>query len=322
MTKTVVVTDGNFPDFEREKAVAIRHGAAFELADCRSAADVIAVADRADVFLVQLAPITEAALARMPAGALVVRYGIGLDNVDLAAAKRHNVNIAYVPDYATGEVADHTVALILAAVRKIAALDSSVRDGEWNAVHAAGAMSSLSEMRIGFLGFGRIAQEVYARLRPFGIRALVASPDFDAIAWPGVDSADIKELFARSDLVTLHAPLTAATRHIVNAQRLAQMKPTAIIVNTSRGGLVDGDALADALIAGRIGGAALDVFEQEPPPPGARLREAPNLIMTPHAAWYSIKSVATLQALAADEIDRHLGGRPLRCPAPLGGDTV
>jgi D-3-phosphoglycerate dehydrogenase len=227
--------------------------------------------------------------------------------------------VAYVPDYATGEVADHTAALILTALRKIIPLNQSVRAGQWDPIGVCRPMQSLRFSVVGFVGFGRIGREVHARLRPFGFSSIVSDPYADLATLSALDASavDLETLFSRADVVTLHAPLTPATKHVVDAQRLALMKATAVIVNAARGALIDTAALEDALVEGRIGGAALDVFEEEPLPADSRLRQLSNVILTPHAAWYSAESIARVQTLAADEVHRHLSGEPTRCPAPL-----
>lgn len=315
----VVVTDATFPRLDHERAVAARYGAELEEARCKSEQDVVAAAAGADVLLVQFAKVTRDALAKLAPNAVVVRYGIGLDNVDLLAARDLGIKVVYVPDYATGEVADHTAALILTSLRKIISLDKSVRDGAWDAVGTAKPVKSFAESIVGFVGFGRIGREVHSRLQPFGFGSIVHDPytSAETLSELKARSVDLDELFATADVVTLHAPLTPATHHVVNAQRLGRMKPTAVIVNTARGGLIDPVALEDAVSTGRIGGAALDVFELEPLPAYSGLRRLANVILTPHAAWYSTRSAEQLQALAADEVDRHLSGRPARCPAPL-----
>lgn len=315
----VVVTDATFPRLDHERAVIARHGAELEEARCKSEEDVVAAATGADVLLVQFAKVTRKALTKLASNAVVVRYGIGLDNLDLLAARELGIKVVYVPDYATGEVADHTAALILTALRKIIPLDQSVRDGGWDAVGTARPVKSFAESVAGFVGFGRIGREVHSRLQPFGFSSIVYDPYTPSATLSGMNarSVDLDELFATADVVTLHAPLTPATHHVVNAQRLGRMQPTAVVVNTARGGLIDPTALEEAISAGRIGGAALDVFETEPLPADSGLRRLANVILTPHAAWYSTRSAEQLQALAADEVDRHLSGRPARCPAPL-----
>lgn len=315
----IVVTDATFPRLDHERTVAARYGAELEEARCVSEEDVIVAATGTDVLLVQFAKVTRKAIARLAPNAVIVRYGIGLDNVDLPAAHELGVKVAYVPDYATGEVADHTVALILTALRKIILLDKSVREGAWDAVGTAKPVKSFAESVVGFLGFGRIGREVRTRLQPFGFSSIVHDPYTAAAALSSLNvrGVDLDTLFSTADVLTLHAPLTSATNHIVNAHRLSQMKPTAIVVNTARGGLIDPVALEEALDARRIAGAALDVFEQEPLPANYGLRRFSNVILTPHAAWYSTRSAEQLQALAADEVERHLSGKPPRCPAPL-----
>lgn len=315
----IVVTDATFPRLDHERAVAERHGSALEEAKCRSPEDVLKAATGTNVLVVQFAQITSEVIDRLVPNAAIVRYGLGLDNIDLKAAQRKGVRVAYVPDYATGEVADHTAALVLAALRKIVLLDRSVRDGRWDPVGVAKPIQSFSSSQMGFIGFGRIGREVHARLRPFGFNFMVSDPFADSaqLNTLGAPAVDLDRLFKTADVITLHAPLTNETRHVVNAARLASMKPTAVIVNTARGGLIDFVALEEALAAGRIGGAALDVFDEEPLPMTSRLRNFPNVILTPHAAWYSAQSTERVQSLAADEMDRALSGKPPRCPAPV-----
>jgi D-3-phosphoglycerate dehydrogenase / 2-oxoglutarate reductase len=315
----VVVTDATFPRLDHERAVVARHGSELIEARCSSPADVIAAATDTDVLLVQFAQVTSDAIDRLAPNAAIVRYGLGLDNIDLKAAQRRGIRVAYVPDYATGEVADHTVALILTALRKIIQLDRSVRDGRWDPVGVARPIQAFSESVVGFVGFGRIGREVHARLKSFGFKGIVADPFADAgmIESLGAKPTDLDKLFATADVVTMHAPLTSETQHVVNARRLATMKPTALIVNTARGGLIDFPALEEALLAGKLGAAALDVFDQEPLPPTSRLRGMQNVILTPHAAWYSAQATERVQSLAADEVDRALSNKPARCPAPI-----
>jgi D-3-phosphoglycerate dehydrogenase len=314
----IVVTDATFPTLEQERAVAAKYGSSLEEAKCASAADVVKAAAGADVLLVQFAQVTPEAIAALAPGAAIVRYGLGLDNIDLDAARQRGIRVAYVPDYATGEVADHTAALILASARKLFPLDRSVREGKWDPVGISRPMPSFACSTVGFVGFGRIAREVHRRLLPFGFSSVVSDPYVDSatLAEEQAHAVDLETLFSTSDVISLHAPLTPTTQHLVNADRLALMKPTAILVNTARGALIDTTALEQALAHQRIGRAALDVFESEPLAENSLLRQLPNVILTPHVAWYSAEAVDRVQALAADEVDRHLSGRPARCPAP------
>jgi len=314
----VVVTDYTFPDLAREQAAAERLGAEFVACQCKNAEDVTRAVAGATVAVVQFAPLTAAAIAGMAAGGGIVRYGIGYDNIDLPSAFGRRLPVGYVPDYCTAEVADHTASLVLASLRKLPQLDASVRGGRWAAVAVAKPIKPFSETVVGFLGLGRIGSLVLARLQPFGFRFLVADPQLDDARAKalGATRVDIAALFREADVLSLHAPATPETTHVVNTGNLAMMRPGAVIVNTARGRLIDEAALADALARGVIGGAALDVFETEPLSPESPLRTAPNLILTPHAAWYSDAAIVKLQELVADDITRLLRGQPLRCPVP------
>lgn len=311
----VVVTDATFPDVAREEAAARAAGATFERHACKTAEDVAAAIKGADVAVVQFAPLTRAAIAGLAPNATAIRYGVGYNNFDLPALNDRGVKAAYVPDYCTAEVADHTASCILTLLRKLTALDASVRRSEWAAVAIAKPLKSFTDTTIGFLGFGRIAQEVAARLAPFGFRFLAHDPYFTG-AFPRLTLTDLPTLLAQSDALTLHAPATPETTGIINATTLAQMKRTAVLVNTARGDLINEPALAAALTEGHLAGAALDVFQTEPLPQDSPLRTAPNLLLGPHAAWYSDIAVERLQSLVADEITRALTGQSTRKPIP------
>jgi D-3-phosphoglycerate dehydrogenase / 2-oxoglutarate reductase len=319
MTRRVVVTDATFPDLAQEEAAARAAGADFVRAACTSADEVAAALHGATVAVVQFAPLTRAAIAGMAPGATAIRYGVGYNNFDIDALNDRGVRAAYVPDYCSAEVADHTAASLLALLRKVPALDASVRRGDWAAVGVSRPLKAFSDSVVGFLGFGRIAQEVATRLAPFGFRLIAHDPYFTG-AFANLTLVDLPTLLASADALTLHAPATPETRGVIDAAALAQMKRTAVIVNTARGDLVDETALADALRSGRLAGAALDVFLTEPLPAESPLRAAPNLLLGPHAAWYSDSAVDTLQRLVADEITRALTGQPVRRKVP--GSTV
>lgn len=314
----VVVTDSNFPTLDREHAAAADGGAEFEAHQCRSAEEVENVLRGAEVAVVQFAPVTAAAIAGMAAGGRLIRYGVGFNNIDVSAARSSGREVAYVPDYCTDEVADHTATLALALYRQVAAFDADVRAGRWGVQHLPHAIQASSAMQVGFLGLGRIGRATLARLKPFGFSFLVSDPaiSFAEAQTLGVELRDRAELLAVADLVILHLPLTPETRYIIDAKALAGMKRGAMVVNTARGGLIQEEALAEALSSGHIAGAALDVFETEPLPQESPLRKAPNVLLSPHAAWYSNLAVNRLQALVADEITRALQGRPPRCPVP------
>lgn len=312
----VVVTDYTFPDLMQEQAAA---GADFAAFQCRTAEDVAAAVAGAQVAVVQFAPFGPEAAAAMQPGGTVIRYGVGYNNIDLVAAARHGLRVGYVPDYCADEVADHTAAAALTMLRKLPMMDASVRRGEWAAVRMAKPMKPFSQTAFGFFGLGQIGRAVLNRLRGFGFQFLAADPGVsaaDALAL-GVELVDIETLLRRADIISLHAPATSVTTGYFNAARLATMQPHAMIVNSARGQLIVEGDLADALHRGVIAGAALDVFHVEPLPADSALRGAPNLLLTPHAAWYSEVAIHRLQELVADDIARALRGEGPRKPVPV-----
>lgn len=311
----VVVVDHGFADVKHEQAAAQAGGAAFAVHQARMADDVVLALRDARVGVVQFAPVTADAIAGMAPDATLIRYGAGFDNIDIAAARAAGVKLAYVPDYCTQEVADHTAALAMALLRRVVPLDRNVRGGGWSVLDVAAATRPFSETVVGLLGVGRIGRETMARLKPFGFSFRYHDP-YGAPIDGAVACATAAELFAGSNMLILHLPLTAESRHIVDDAALALMPPGAFVVNTARGGLVDEDALAEAVSSGRIAGAALDVFEQEPLAASSPLRACPGIILHPHAAWYSTVALDRLQTLVADEIARALSGREPRCPIP------
>ena len=308
----VVVTDYTFPDLAQEQAAAGVDFAAFQ---CRTAEEVAGAVAGAAVAVVQFAPFGPAAAAAMTAGGTVIRYGVGYNNIDLAACAKHGLRVGYVPDYCADEVADHTAAAALALLRKLTLMDASVRRGEWAAVRMAKPMKPFGQTRFGFFGLGQIGRAVLGRLRGFGFQFLAHDPGVTALE--GVEMVSAEALLQRADIISLHAPATAITTGYFNAARLATMQAHAMIVNSARGQLIVEDDLAEALQKGVIAGAALDVFHVEPLPADSKLRAAPNLLLTPHAAWYSEAAIHRLQELVAEDIARALRGEGPRKPVPM-----
>ncbi len=302
MSRLAVITDLDLGGDTVERSILEPLGFQVARYECRTEDDVIACAQGADALMVQWAPVTDRVLAQLPSCRVISRYGIGVDMIDIDAAARHGVAVHNVPDYCIEEVATHSVAMFLALNRQIVALDRQVVGGGW-APRQVAPPRRLSEMTVGVVGLGRIGARVAAALVGVGCGRVIG---FDPVSVPaGVESVRLDRLLRDSDAVLLHCPLIPSTRHMIGPDTLARMRPGALIVNVSRGGLIDEDALAQALQSGRIGGAALDVFSAEPLPANAALRAAPNVIATPHAAWYSGHALPELQLLAARNVARH-----------------
>jgi len=251
-------------------------------------------------------PITADTMARMPKCRIIARYGIGVDTIDLEAATAAGIIVTNNPTYCIEEVAEHTMALLLACTRKVAFYDRLVRAGRWE-VPPGKPMFRLAGRTLGLVGFGNIARQVAARAAAFGMRVVFFDP-FVKEASGGTSKVELAELLAQSDFVSLHPPLTPQTRKLMNDGAFAQMKPTAFLINCARGPVVDTDALVRALDQKRIAGCALDTVDPEPLPNPHPLRGRDNVIVLPHAAWYSEQAMAGLQAGAPGEVRRVLSG--------------
>ena len=238
-------------------------------------------------------------MAALPEVLVVGRYGVSLDNIELPAAAARGIRVVNVPDYCIDEVADHTIALILALTRGIVALDRAVHTGTWH-FRQGGELRRASDMRLGLIGLGRIGAAT-AR-RALALRFEVVATDPRSRQVEGVRPIGFEELLATSDIVSLHSWLDPSTRHLLDAAALARMKPGAFLVNTSRGGVVDQPALVEALRSGRLGGAALDVLEREPIAPDDPLLSLPNVVITPHTAFYSRESLVEMKTRVAEGI--------------------
>ncbi len=309
----VLYTDHGFSSIASEKQIIEAADAELIVAQCKTPAEVIALAPDAEALLVQWAPITADVIRALRRCKVIVRLGIGVDNVEIAAATARGIPVCNVPDYCIDEVADHTVALALTLARQIPFVDHRIRDKVWKITPPA-PMPAFREMTFATMGFGRIAQAVHQRMQSFGCTSIAHDPfvSRELLQSARVAAKTLDEIFAIANMLSLHCPLTPDTHHLINAVRLQQMKPTAILVNTARGALVDTVALAEALRAGHIAGAGLDVFEQEPLPDDHPLRFCERAILTSHIAWYSERSVPALQCKAAEEIVRGLRGEPLK----------
>jgi phosphoglycerate dehydrogenase-like enzyme len=271
----------------------------------RSPAEMAALLDGVEAAIVSTDPFDAAVLDAAHRLRVIARVGVGTDSIDLEAAARRGVAVCTTPGANTTSTADHTIALMLAAVRRVPERDREVREGGWARTGAAMAWE-LTGATVGLVGYGAIGRQVRRRLSGFGARVLVCDPYLGAAA--GVEPVGLDALLAASDIVSLHLPLTPTTHGLLDRGRLALLRPQAVLVNTARGGLVDEDALADALECGALRAAALDVLAFEPPGP-TRLRELPNVILSPHVAGLSDRSVREMTRHATNAVLDVLDGR-------------
>jgi D-3-phosphoglycerate dehydrogenase len=315
MSFIVAITDYVFSSLEPERAVLEPLGVELRPQQCGSEEEIIELAHDADGVLNCYAKMTARVIEKLSRCKIIARYGIGVDNVDLVAASKARILVTNVPDYCVDEVSDHALALVLSLARKIVAADAGVKSGNWS-VTAHAEIRRFRGQTLGLLGFGKIAKALASKAQPLGMRVLVYDPYLEAelISRHGAEAVSLDRLLAEADAISIHVPLSPETHNLIGQRELARMKSTAFLINTSRGGIVDEPALAEALKAGRIGGAALDVLSVEPPTQDHPLREAPNIILTPHLAFYSRESVIELQTKAAEEVARALKGEPPRSP--------
>jgi D-3-phosphoglycerate dehydrogenase len=315
----VLVTDFAWPSLDVEREVLSRVGAELVVAQTGEEAELIELAPDVDAILTNWRRVPETAVRNAPRCLVIGRYGVGVDNIPVELATELGIVVANVPDFCVNEVADHAMGLLLACA------------GVWSLEHAPG-LPRLAEQTLGIVGFGRIARELVPRARGFGLRVVVYTP---RLAVAGVAAgelagevelaASLDELLGAADYVSLHVPATTKSAGLIGEHELAQMKPTAYLINTSRGTLIDEDALARALGEQQIAGAALDVLSREPPPPDLPLLGAPNVILTPHAAFYSDASIHEVQTRAATNVVTVLTGdvpEHIVNPAVLDADTL
>jgi D-3-phosphoglycerate dehydrogenase len=310
----VAVSDSVFPNLDPARQVLSSIGAELRMADEPTPDAIVRVSGPADALLVTYAKITADMIRQMPRCRIISRFGIGVDNVDLAAATGAGIVVTKVPDYCIDEVSDHTLALLLALVRKIPSSSARTHAGRWE-MKAVVPIHRLRGSTLGLVGFGRIPQLVAPKAQSFGMTVVAYDPfaPADAFARANVKPVELAELFAVSDYVSLHTPLVPETRGLINTDTLRQMKRGAYVVNTARGPIIDEAALAAALDSGHLAGAALDVMTQEPPP-SSPLFGRDNVIITPHTSFYSEESLVELQVKAAQEVVAVLSGKSPRNP--------
>lgn len=298
---TVAITDYTFPNLDIEEPIVTAAGGQLLSGNDKQVEALKRLVANADAVITQFAPINAEVIAAMQRVRVIVRYGIGVDNVDLAAARARGIPVCNVPDYCIDEVADHTLAFVLSCTRQVVSNTLYVRSGKWGLATSLDHMRTLRDQTVGIVGFGRIGREVAARFAPFKSRRLVfdAFVPAEAIRSAGCEPVSLDDLLAQSDIVTLHCPSTPQTKKLLNSQSIARMKSGAIVINLARGDLIETSALVAALEAGQLAGAAIDVCDPEPIPADSPLRSLPNVIVASHIASASPKAVRTLRETAA-----------------------
>ena len=307
----VAILGARYGDLRIEERMLRRLGVEITEGKGHDEEDIVAVSQGAQVILCGGAPkITTEVIRRLLDLKAVVRYGIGVDTVAIPECTRRGIYVANVPDYCIEEVATHALALILNWARKLPVAEASVRGGQWD-VTPVRPLQSAKDLVLGLLGFGRIAQALCGMARAIGFRVWTHDPYLDKslIRKKGAEPVTLHRLFRGADFISLHLPLTPETKHIIDRQSLTVMKPSAYVINTARGELIDEMGLQQALQEGRIAGAALDVLEEEPPRTDHPLRSMNNVILTPHCAWYTESSQKKLRTKACAEVLRVLRGR-------------
>lgn len=310
----VAITDYSFPNLDVEEGILCPQGhqiAAWK--EKHSALQLSELLADADAVITQFAPLTADVIQSMQRARVIVRYGIGVDNVDLLAAKARGIPVCNVPDYCIDEVADQTLAFMLATTRQVLSNCHAVREGRWGLATPLEQMRTLRDLTVGLVGFGRIGREVAARLQPFHCRVLVHDPAVtdEAVEKSGCHSVRMDQLFAESDLISLHCPSMPQTRGMINRDSLSAMKQGAILINVARGDLIDSDALCEALLKKHLSAAALDVFTPEPIPSDHPMLQMENVIFASHIASCSVRAVRTLRETAATIAAMALRGEPL-----------
>ena len=319
----VAITDYTFADLDLELAILAPSAEVTSLKAKRSTSELAELVHGADAVITQFATINEEVIQAMNKARVIVRYGIGFDNVDIEAARRRGIPVCNIPDYCVDEVADHALAFILATTRQVIPNTLHLRAQQWGLAVPVRSMQALKYLTVGIIGFGRIGREVVQRLLAFKTRVLVFDPVVaeDEITKVGaVVAASFEELLAQSDIVSPHCPSTPKTKKMFNAAAFAKMKEGAIFINVSRGDLIESNALIEALESGKLGGVALDVFDPEPIPTDSLILQRPNVILAAHVASVSPTAVKTLRETAARIALKALHEEPL--PNVVNGVTL
>ena len=313
----IIICDCDHKDVDVEAGVFSAAGMDYKWLHCQTQEEVIRKCQGAVCFLNQYVQMDETIFKSIPSLKFIVRYGVGVDNVNLADATRYGVQVCNVPDYGMNEVADQAMALMLSVVRKTWLLANRVQAGAWDYAEAI-PVRRLSTLTVGIVGTGRIGSEVAKRLHPFGCKVIAFDTGYSQPSRHFPEDLEycgsLKELLSRSDVVTLHCSLNEDNQRMMNEETFAQMKDGSYFINVSRGGLVDEAALDAALTSGKLAGAGIDVVMKEPLDRTSPLFHHPNLIITPHMAWYSEESALELNRKCAEEAVRFMNSEPVSYP--------
>ena len=304
MTKRVLITDYVWPSVEPERVVLAAGGAEIIVAPNGDEDTLVELAKDVDGILTCFAKVTERVVRAAEKCVVIGRYGVGVDNIDVDTATELGIAVTYVPDYCIPEVSDHVMAMLLAWNRRIVFFDRATKTKGWGTAGLGMRIMRLEGKKLGIVGFGRIGRAVADRARAFGLQVLVADPFITAEAAQdaGAVKMELPELLAESDFVTLHSPLIPQTQGLMGKDEFAAMRPDTFLINAARGGLIDEDAMYDALTSGQIAGAGLDVLVDLDPPLDHRISQLPNVIVTPHTAFFSQEAVLELEERAAGEV--------------------
>jgi D-3-phosphoglycerate dehydrogenase len=305
----IAVTDTVFPSLDPAKAALAKLDPTFRMSKSSGADDILAVAKDADAILVTYAKLSGELIRQLTRCKAIGRFGLGVDNIDLPAAKEKGIAVNYVPDYCIREVSDHAMALLLALIRKVPLSNKLVQSGRWE-MPAVVPIRRIEGTVLGLVGFGNIPRLVAPKAQAFGIKVIACDPyaKADLFKAINVESVDFDTLLKTSDYISVHAPLLPATRGLMNAAAFSKMKKGAYLINTARGPLIDEPALIAALDAGQVGGAGLDVVASEPLAKDSALLSRDNVIISPHTAFYSIEALDELQSKCASDVARVLSG--------------
>ncbi len=303
----VVITDCDHGSIEEEKDEFGRVGAEVILAQVQKEEDLIQVCKEADGLVNQYALLTRRVLENLPKCKVVSRYGVGVDSVDLKAATDFGIIVANVPDYCMDEVANQTISMILTLIRKTAFFDEKVKSGQWD-FHMGIPIHRTRGKTLGLIGCGRIGLEVAKRMSAFGVRVITFDPYLEKVS-QGIELKDFDTVLKESDFISIHCPLNDSTRHLIGDEAFKKMKKKPIIINTSRGPIIDEKALLQALEQGFISGAGLDVLEKEPPDSQNPLLKMENVVLSPHIGFYSEESISELKRRTAQNVSAVLMGR-------------